>query len=285
MKKINLIAALAALLLLSTFATGQTKVPLNTGYNHSMFNPYPTVNINPSPAGARDNYWINIASYPATVPSVDRAWVLRNPGWAPALSDTNWISARNTAFSAAGINQDNPAYTIFRKCFCLLPGYKDAKLNILAMADDTIQIWLNSQVNQVLAPSWGNLNGPPLPGGTTKGFRVGKNCLYVLLEDYFGGAMGFDLQGEVSAFGLLPMPAAGTGQSFEPCACRSEGPTVAVGAVSAKRVDDTDRQVISEIVKIAEARRVAKQRRLYQGQPTPLKVSPRQTDPTKQPND
>ena len=273
MKKINLIAALAAFLLLSNFAIAQTTVPLNTGYKHSIFSPYPPVS---GTSTTPDQYWMNIASYPTTTPTpVTPAWVIqKHPVWAVPFPGTNWISARNTFVSAPGVNPANPAYTIFRKCFCLLPGYKDAKLNIQVRADDTIQVWLNNQVNQVIAPSWGNLNGPPLLGSTNKGFRVGKNCLYVLLEDVYGVAMGFDLQGDVSANGLLPMPAAGTGQSFEPCACRGEGPTGAAGAVSAMRVDDSDRQVISEIVKIAEARRAAKQKNIYQGKPTQLEVSP-----------
>jgi len=178
---------------------------------------------------------------------------------------------------------ENPSYTIFRKCFCLLPGYKDAKLSFQARADDTIQVWLNTQMNQVLAPSWGNLNGPVLSGASTNGFRVGKNCLYVLLEDIYYGAMGFDLAGTISAYGLLPMPAMGVGQSFEPCACRSGGPVGVADAsnamrvadpTSATRVQDSDEQVIREIVKLAEARRAARNLRLFKGTPSKLPVMP-----------
>lgn len=280
MKKINLLTALAALLLLSNFAIGQTTVPLNTGYNHSIFSPYLPVT---GPSNTPDQYWINIASYPAAGAPVGPAWVIQSV-WAAAFPGTNWISARNTFVSPAGTNPSNPAYTIFRKCFCLLPGYKAAKLSIQVRADDTVQVWLNSQLNQVIAPSWGNFNGTPVPGSINTGFRVGKNCLYVLVEDVYGVAMGFDLVGSVSATGLLPMPAAGTGQSFEPCACR-EGASGVAGATSVMGADDPDQQAISEIVKIAEARRAAKQKRIYQGQPTPLKALPGQTEPTKQPND
>lgn len=282
LRKVNLIAVLAALLLTSSFAIASTTVPLNTGYNHASFGPYAPVT---GPSSTLDLYWINIASFPTTSPPVWPAYVIeRHPFWALALLDTNWISARNTWSSAAGVNPENPGYTIFRKCFCLLPGYKDAKLSFDVRADDTIQVWLNTQVNQVLAPSWGHFDSAPLHAGTSNGFRVGKNCVYVLLEDYYGGAMGFDLSGSVSAVGLLPVPAAGTGQSFEPCACRSQGPVGVAGAASALKAQDDDREMIGEIVKLAEARRATKQMRLFQGEPTQLKVAPGRTDPIKRPN-
>jgi hypothetical protein len=285
MKKKNLIMAIAAFLLFSNFAIAQTTMPLNSGYDHSVFSAYPTVTTDPSPGLARDNSWIAIASFPATSPPVDRAWVLRKAApWLPAFNATNWIGARNTASSPAGTTVDNPAYTIFRKCFCLLPNFQKASLSFDARADDTIQVWLNSQVNQVLAPTWGNWAwNPPRHGQTSNGFRVGKNCLYVLVED-FQGHMGFDLVGSVTAYGLLPMPAAGTGQSFEPCACGSHGPAGMADARSAMRIDDNDDQVISAIVKIAEARRAAKQKRIYEGEAPKLEVLPDRTDPIKRPN-
>lgn len=287
-RKMNLIAVLAALLLFSNSVIAQTTVPLNTGYKHSVYNPYPIVNNDPTPVGdTRDNYWINIASYPIIGAAMGPAWILKrvNPTWAPAFANTNWIGARNTAFSPAGTTTDNPAYTIFRKCFCMLPGFKDAKLSFQVRADDTIQVWLNSQVNQVVAPAWGNWNGAPLSGSTGQGFRVGKNCLYVLVED-FHGHMGFDLLGSVTAYGLLPTPAAGTDQSFEPCACRQGPAGLVVGknnVMGAMRNDD-DGQVIQEIVKIAEARRAAKQKNQYQGVPPKLDLSPDRVDPIKRPN-
>lgn len=284
LRKMNLLAVLAAFLLFSNSAIAQTTVQLNTGYDHSVYNPYPTVNTDPSPAGARDNYWINISSYPITGAAMGPAWILKKAApWAPAFANTNWIGARNTALSAAGTTQDNPAYTIFRKCFCLQPGFKDAKLTINSVrADDTIQVWLNSQVNQVIAPAWGNWNGTPLSGGTKQGFRTGKNCVYVLVED-FTGHMGFDLLGDITAYGLLPMPAAGTGQSFEPCAC-GHGPAGLPDRRTAMAVDDDDQQVIQSIVKIAEARRSVRQKTLYQGTPPQLDVAPGRTDPIKRPN-
>jgi hypothetical protein len=203
--------------------------------------------------------------------------------WAPAFTGSNWIGARNTVLSPAGTTPDNPAYTIFRKCFCLQPGFKGAKLSISSVrADDTIQVWLNSQTNQVIAPAWGNWNGTPLSGSTNNGFRVGKNCVYALVED-FHGHMGFDLLGDITAYGLLPMPAAGTGQSFEPCACR-QGPAGQQDSRSAMSVGDDDQKVIQAIVKIAEARRAAKERTLYQGEPPQLEVPPGRIDPIKRPN-
>lgn len=276
LRKANLLAVLVTLMLAINSAVAQTTVPLNTGYNHSVFGPYPTVNIDPTPTGpnARDNYWINIASFTPTTPAVGPAWNLKKAApWAAAFANTNWIGARNTASSPPGTAPNNPAYTIFRKCFCLLPGFKEAKLTITSLrADDTVQVWLNTQTNQVIAPAWGNWNTTPLSGGTKQGFRVGKNCVYVLVED-FQGHMGFDLLGDVTAYGLLPMPAAGTNQSFEPCACREGHPYPAAAdradRATARVVSDDveDGAVVEQILKVAEARRMAKQRIQYQGRP------------------
>jgi hypothetical protein len=49
-------------------------------------------------------------------------------------------------------------------------------------------------------------------------------------------------------------------------------------------IDDDDRQVIQAIVKIAEARRTAKQRMLYQEVPPQLEEPPGRTNPIKRPN-
>lgn len=258
LRKMNVLMVIATLFLGANLAVAQTTMPLNTGYNHALFNPYPTVNTAISPPAARDNYWINIMSYPPTTPPVDRTWVLMRPLiWAPAFPASNWIGVRNSIATAGGVNINNPGYTVFRKCFCLTSGFHDARLNFQVRADDTVQVWFNTHLNQLVPASIGNWNGVPRTGATTNGFHAGVNCLYVLAEDV-GTATGFDLAGSVTAFGLLPIPAAGTNQSFEPCSC-NPGPTHMAGEMSiAKGADNDEQQVIGEIVKIAEARRAAK---------------------------
>ena len=271
MKKITRIAAIVALLsLCCNAASASTTLPLNTGYNHSVFAPYAV--------GAQDNYWINIASYPSAAypPLPAPSWVVSPVGgwWTGPFPPPGggWINGRNTSASAPGVDASNPGYTIFRKCFCLLPGFKEARLRFTARADNSLQVWLNTQLNQVLAPSVGNFGpgSPPLSAGTEKGFRTGKNCVYALVEDQ-GGAMGFFMEGHVTAVGLLPTPAAGAAQSFAPCSCQSGltvGPATAVtrdGAVALGRerapaVEEDEQQVIDAIVKIAEARRVSRPR-------------------------
>ncbi len=124
-------------------------------------------------------------------------------------------------------------------------------------------MWLNTQVQPLLPPSWGNWNGTPLSGSTTNQnwFHVGVNCIYVLVED-FHGQMGFDLVGTVSANGLLATPAKGYPSSFGPCSC-SGGPAHLRDAKGVSQ--DDDQQVLNEIIKIAEARRAAKQKIQYKG--------------------
>ncbi len=147
-----------------------------------------------------------------------------SPAWVPPMTGSHWIGARSTYLSPSAASTAYPAYTIFRKCFCLSEGYKNARLTFDVRADDTVQVWLNTQLNQILAPSQGQFwpGSPPVHRDTDKGFRVGVNCLYVLVED-FGGGMGFDMSGDIYADGLLPAPAKGVEQTFGQCTCARTG--------------------------------------------------------------
>jgi hypothetical protein len=221
MKSLHPLATVLAVLLFAVPALGgvTTTLPLNTGYDHSVHAPYPAVTSTTSTV--QDRYWINIASYPTTPVPVGPSFVIPQGGWAPPMPGSRWITAWNTLFSPNGTSTPRPAYTIFRKCFCLSEGYKNALLRFDLRADDTVQAWLNTQLNPVLPAPYhffGNFLSTPLHGETDRGFRVGRNCLYVLVEDT-GGAMGFDLAGDVSADGLLPTAAYGVEQTFGQCSC------------------------------------------------------------------
>ncbi len=245
-----------------TNVVNATTVPLNTGYDYwfsAVYTPAPPVF--PNPSTTQDNYWINIASYPTTTPATGSSFLIYPASvWQPALGLSSWISARNTNASVLG--PDGRAYTIFRKCFCLRPGWSQAQISFKVRADDTIQIWLNSQLNTLLPASWGNWNGAALSGGTTNQsfFHTGLNCAYALVEDFVGN-MGFDLDGTVSANGLLPTIAQSPNISFAPCSCAT-GPG---GSQTSTTVLAEERRVMEEIVKIADARRTGKQKVEYQG--------------------
>ncbi len=249
-------ATLAALASGAAPALASTTMPLNTGYDHGVFAGYPA----PPLTGASpivDQYWIKIASYepPAASTSVAPANVIQKPaGWATPLPDSHWIGPKATHNSATGSTLSNPAYSVFRKCFCLMKGFKQAQLNFRMRADDNVQVWFNSVTNTLLPPQNGHWGATTslLSGQTLNGFRTGKNCIYVLVEDT-GGSMGFTLAGTVSAVGLMPQPAKGVEQSFAPCNC--EGGPVASGA--AKKMMDEEAVTVAEIVKIAEQRRLS----------------------------
>jgi hypothetical protein len=263
----------------SSSALSQTTMPLNTGYNHTAFQPYPI------PSGTTsnipDNFWIKIASYepPASSTTVAPGFVL-NPvasgaPWAPALTTnltippaaSRWIGPRPVTASSPGSSVNNPAYSIFRKCFCLMPGFTNPQLSFQIRGDDNIQVWLNTVTQTLVGPVAGNFQSQPRSGAATPGmFRTGRNCIYVLLEDNFAnGHMGFDLAGAVSANGLMPVAGAGVDVSFAPCACNS-GPagaaTASAGAATARARaqanDDDDRATIQAIVLLAEQRRKAR---------------------------
>jgi len=265
-RKMNLVSVLAALLAFSNLARGQQTLPLNTGYDHSVPGPYATVLT--ATSTRQDMYWINLQSYPGTTPATDPSWVLKQtPPWGPAMSNSfgvsSWIGARNTV-AGGGSTSDNPGYTIFRKCYCLLPGFNQASLSFKVLADDKATFWFNTITNPLGTVS-GNLAGPPFSGSTTNQnyFHAGRNCFYVLLEDQ-GGYMGFDLTGEIRANGLLPTVGRWNGKdiSFEPCPCSSgHGPAGNLKSANiTAQAAENDQQVINEIVKFAEARRAAKQK-------------------------
>jgi hypothetical protein len=241
-------------------ARSQTTVPLNTGYNHAIFAAYP---LPSGPSTIADNYWINISSFPTTNPAVGPSWVLAaQSAWAAPFPDSRWISALNTAGSAPGVSGSNPGYTIFRKCFCLLPNFKNPTLSFQVRADNQVQVWFNSVLNVALPPSVGNFNGPPLASqpSSPNWFRTGSNCIFVLVEDQ-GGLTGFDLTGTIQAYGLLPLPAAGTAQNF---GCNCPGAT---GALQAGAADEDARTV-------AQIRRIAEERRSRGAQGVPSRTEP-----------
>lgn len=274
MRKLHRLLALT-LLSASAAAVGQTTLPLNTGYNHTAFQPYAI------PAGVtsniKDNFWIKIASYepPAPGTTVAPAWVL-NPvvsgaPWSPPLTTnltnppaaSRWIGPRPVTASSPGTSVSNPAYSLFRKCFCLMRGFNKPRLNFQIRGDDNIQVWLNTVTQTLVGPVPGNFNSQPRPGAATPAmFRTGRNCIYVLLEDNFAnGHMGFNLAGAVSANGLMPVAGAGIDVSFAPCSCTSPGPGhmptgAAMKAASAGTEADDDSAVVQAILKIAEARRL-----------------------------
>lgn len=253
MKKLLLVSAMAAVFFTTAPAFAQTTMPLNTGYDHGAFAPYP----NPtSPSTTQDNYWIKIASYEPPAPSspVAPAWVIQKAGgWSLQFPNTQWIGPRNTNAAPAGSSQNNPAYSIFRKCFCLMKGYKEARLNFQLRADDNVQVWLNSVTNTLVPAQIGNHSGTPLTAQTMNGFKQGKNCVYVLVEDTLNGSMGFNLSGSVSAIGLMPQAAASVNQTFAPCACDQQPGAAGAGMKTA----DEEQATVNQIIKIAEDRRKA----------------------------
>lgn len=229
--------ALLALTLLGTSSAAMSQsLPLNTGLNHANFTTY-------SPLGTPDNYWIKIA---ATNPPLGPAFTIPHPHWLPPLTlpasdggfQSTWVGPTTTGASPSG----QVTYALFRKCFCLMSDYKEAKLNLKIRGDDGIGVWLNGVNNVVVPYQGGSFNGPAINGAATPAqFQKGRNCLYVLVVDTGSVVTGFNLAGTVSAYGLMPVAAAGTGGSFRPCTCEgrpavSEQATIKALVNVAKRI-------------------------------------------------
>ncbi|HSY50876.1 MAG TPA: hypothetical protein VLC46_18880 [Thermoanaerobaculia bacterium] len=261
MHKSRLFTVLLTITLLSSLcsaALGQTKEPLNTGYDNDNPVPSPYTAVISATSNTNDNYWINIASYPPTLPPAPApSWVLKYPGlpWALALPKTNWISARPTVGSPGTVS--DPAYTIFRKCFCMLQAYTQPALTFTVRADDTVQVWFNTQLNVALPASDGHYNTTVLNSlpSNPNWFRPGSNCIYVLVEN-LGGWMGFDMEGIIQAYGLMPGAAEGAAQQFA-CPCTS-GPNGPKPPLTGRGTVTGDDEVVNALKQIAERRRLAR---------------------------
>jgi hypothetical protein len=241
--------ALALLGASSGTAVGQTKLPLDTGYDHAGLAHYPAPAMFSGPSTTADDYWIKVASYEPPAPSaaVAPAWVLdiSTAGWPSMVGNSRWIGPSPTHASATGTKPSDPAYSLFRKCFCLPNGFRDPKLNFQLHADDRVRVWLNDVTSTLAGPADG-LTAAGLSGATANAgdFREGLNCLYVLVEDYYGMNMGFNLRGTVEAWGLIPVAGRGVGVSFEPHTCGASSPAA----------DASDRAALAAVRDIAMRR-------------------------------
>jgi hypothetical protein len=247
--KLTLTSAILILLSFGNLAFAATSVPLNTGYDHWWGTAYGTA---PAPLGLpkQDDYWINVSTATNFIPTFA---IQKHPNWQAAFAGTNWINFQNNFNSMPGTSSTNLKYFVYRKCFCLQPGFVKPALKFQLRADDSVAVWFNSVTNPVINGTGGSFSGPPLNGSTERGFRTGSNCLYVLVEDA-GVATGFDLEGNVTALaGLLATPAKGPNQSYAPCGC-GNGPAGAAMRMEAS--PDDDKEVIQEILKFAEERRL-----------------------------
>lgn len=231
---------------------------LNTGYD------YPNNNIYSTTPSVNDDYWIRIAvgggSPLISSPLPGPSWAVVG-GWTSAMSYTissssfpsTWINAfNNNNLSPTGASWQNPAYAIYRKCFCLPNGSVEPRIIAQVRNDDSIQIWLNLMTNQLLAPNVRPYNGfaPPYTLNSNPAFfRPGINCLYVQVEDT-GGATGFNLIGEVRTIGPAPLVAQGVNMSFAPCACQTRGVNPQI------KFDVEEQAMIKQIAKTAELKRL-----------------------------
>lgn len=246
--KVNWAAAILIATVLSNAVFAIQTVRLNTGYNHAL-----SVDAPYSPT-TQDNYWIRIGSgFPALSPAVAPAWAINRPAgsvWLPPFPNSTWINAANSSASLAGVNQNNPGYQVYRKCFCLQKGFNKANMRFQVRADDSVAIFFNNYGNQILPTSAGNWgSGNPYFVNVDQGFKVGRNCIYVLVGDV-GSYAGFNLEGTVSANGLLPTPSFGISGNqnqgtFEPCGCES-GP-----AGLMKNSEENDSEIAEKILESA----------------------------------
>ena len=214
-------------------------MPLDTGYDHGSQLYYGS-------STTTDKYWIKIASYepPAGAVPVAPAYIYHGAtGTAGGLSKV--LGPNPTGASSPGTDVSNKAYAIYRKCFCLL-STQSVSLTFKVRGDDAILVWLNTVTNPLAGPvGWPTATIPQQSRVTNTGmFREGRNCLYVLVEDYWGGT-SFSLAGQVTGPGLMPMMAEGNNASFGACPCPEPKPGTAAAQEQSAMVETIQRAVLA----------------------------------------
>lgn len=111
--RINLFTALA-LSAASTISVASTNFKLDTGFNHATGGYFAV--------GTTDPYWQVISKYPLLPPlPVSPANVVPSTGWLPPPGLAHWISGFTNGTSPSVTGPYDPGYTVYRKCFCVMP--------------------------------------------------------------------------------------------------------------------------------------------------------------------
>jgi hypothetical protein len=179
-------------------------LPIGTGYNYATNSTYPI--------GASDPNWTVVADPDPNTHEPRPAFVVAflAGAWKPPLSPTStppdgatpsqWISSYPS--SSDNLNGDY----VFEFCFCLRDGFTKPVLNLSLRADDTAEVFLNGTgPGNSLALTSSPIFNTAVPAQVTPPaanlFRVGKNCITVVVKNTGGGAMGLNLSGSITTKG------------------------------------------------------------------------------------
>lgn len=142
-------------------------------------------------SGADDDTWtVTVDAAGGTVPRP--ATVINpNPAWL-TIPGTKWIAASYTG--------PNGVYT-YEYCFCLEKWFEDAQLVLDLRADDRAEVYLNGNLVG-MTPLTYSFNSPMPTNVTVTNqnlFRVGENCVEVVVFNTHGVVTGVNIDGSVTA--------------------------------------------------------------------------------------
>ena len=151
-----------------------------------------------SKIGGPDLNWTVVADPdPNTTESRPPYVITQNPAWAAPLPGTQWISSYSTAS-----DEMNGKY-VFELCFCLREGFSNPILNLSLRADDRAEVFLNGgSLGSTPNPSFNTLAPYQVPVPPSNVFKVGRNCIRVVVENVYSVAMGLNLSGSITTNGL-----------------------------------------------------------------------------------
>ncbi len=174
-------------------------------------------------SGADDDTWtVTVDAAGGTVP---RPATVINPNSA-------WLTIPGTKWIAASYTGPNGVYT-YEYCFCLEKWFENARLIMDLRADDNAEVYLNG--NFVGATPLTYAFNTPLPTHIDVTnqtlFRVGENCIEVVVRNTHGVVTGVNIAGSITARNGLccddraecgPRP---DGLACEPVTCPESGQT------------------------------------------------------------
>ena len=148
--------------------------------------------------GSYTTFWQVIGDpSPSTTEPRPASVIAKHPAWDGPLGTSKWISSYPSA------NNDTNGTYVFQTCFCVKEDAKNVRLIFDLLADDRARVYING--NQIAAtPLSLAFKNPATKVDTniTRYIKPGKNCIRVEVDNTNSVAMGFDLNGYITADGI-----------------------------------------------------------------------------------
>lgn len=148
--------------------------------------------------GSYTTFWQVIGDpSPNTTEPRPASVITKHSAWSGPLGVSQWLSSYPVA------NNDTNGTYIFQTCFCVKDGARNVRLIFDLLADDRARVYINGSQIGATPTSWA-FQSPATHVDTniTQYIKPGKNCITVEIDNTNSVAMGFDLNGYITADGI-----------------------------------------------------------------------------------